>query len=86
VTSSGQVPGIWIKGGTDPNQITIEASELAAAEIERLFGSVVLIEPEIRAGTQPNDVYGSLPYEGQPKMPRRNGSWHRSRSAATSYQ
>jgi hypothetical protein len=42
-----QVPGVWIKGGTDPNRITIEASEAAAAEIERLFGSVLLIEPEI---------------------------------------
>ena len=44
-----EVPGVWIKGGTDPNRITIEASELAAAEIERRFGSVLLIEPEIVA-------------------------------------
>lgn len=42
-----QVPGVWIKGGTDPNRITIEASEIAAAEIERRFGSVLLIELEI---------------------------------------
>jgi hypothetical protein len=42
-----EVPGVWIKGGTDPNRITIDASELAAAEIERRFGSVLLIEPEI---------------------------------------
>jgi len=47
-----QVPGVWIKGGTDPNRITIEASELAAAEIERRFGSVLLIEPEIRSPEQ----------------------------------
>jgi hypothetical protein len=38
---------VWIRGGTDPNRITLEASELAAAEIERRFGSVLLIEPEI---------------------------------------
>lgn len=44
-----QVPGVWLKGGIDPNRITIEASETAAAEIERLFGSVLLIEPEIQA-------------------------------------
>jgi hypothetical protein len=42
-----EVPGVWIRGGTDPNRITIEASELAAAEIERRFGSVLPIEPEI---------------------------------------
>ena len=47
-----QVPGVWIRGGTDPNRITIEASELAAAEIERRFGSVLLIEPEIRSQDQ----------------------------------
>jgi hypothetical protein len=44
-----EVPGVWIRGGTDPNRITIEASEFAAAEIERRFGSVLLIEPELRA-------------------------------------
>jgi hypothetical protein len=42
-----EVPGVWIRGGSDPNRITIEASELAAAEIERRFGSVLLIEPEL---------------------------------------
>ena len=42
-----QVPGVWVKGGTDPNRITIDASELAADEIERRFGSVLLIEPEL---------------------------------------
>jgi hypothetical protein len=47
-----EVPGVWIKGGTDPNRITLEASELAAAEIERRFGSVLLIEPEIRSPEQ----------------------------------
>jgi hypothetical protein len=47
-----EVPGVWIRGGTDPNRITIEASELAAAEIERRFGSVLLIEPEIRSPEQ----------------------------------
>jgi hypothetical protein len=62
-----QVPGVWIKGGTDPNRIMIEASEVAAAKIERLFGSVLLIEPEIRPGTGPEDAYGSLPYTGPPK-------------------
>jgi len=62
-----QVPGVWIKGGIDPNRITIEASEVAAAEIERLFGSVLLIEPEIRAGTSRDNVCGSLPYAGPPK-------------------
>jgi len=44
-----EIPGVWILGGTDPNRIRIEASELAAAEIERRFGSVLLIEPELRA-------------------------------------
>jgi hypothetical protein len=44
-----EVLGVWIRGGTDPNRITIEASEFAAAEIERRFGSVLLIEPELRA-------------------------------------
>jgi hypothetical protein len=62
-----QVPGIWIKGGTDPDRITIEASEVAAAEIEHRFGSVLLIEPEIHAEPQPGEAYGSLPYEGPPK-------------------
>jgi hypothetical protein len=42
-----EVPGVWIKGGTDPNRITIEASEAAAGEIERRFGGVLLIEPEL---------------------------------------
>lgn len=42
-----EVLGVWLRGGTDPNRVTIEASELAAAEIERRFGSVLLIEPEI---------------------------------------
>jgi hypothetical protein len=42
-----EVPGVRIRGRTDPNRITIEASEFAAAEIERRFGSVLLIEPEI---------------------------------------
>jgi hypothetical protein len=44
-----EVPGVWIRGGTDPNCIIIEASELSAAEIERRFGSVLLIETEIAA-------------------------------------
>jgi len=57
-----QVPGVWIKGGTDPNHITIEASELAAAEIERRFGSVLLIEPEIRSQDQGlKDLLASAP-------------------------
>jgi hypothetical protein len=42
-----EIPGVWIRGGSDPNRIRIEASEFAAAEIERRFGSVLLIEPEI---------------------------------------
>jgi hypothetical protein len=42
-----EIPGVWIRGGSDPNRIRIEASELAAAEIARRFGSVLLIEPEI---------------------------------------
>ncbi|MBD2751117.1 hypothetical protein IC232_31280 [Microvirga sp. BT688] len=57
-----QVPGVWIKGGTDPNRITIEALEAAAAEIEHRFGSVLLIEPELisdeKAGTlEPSQSY-----------------------------
>lgn len=47
-----QVPGVWVKGGIDPNRITIDASELAADEIERRFGSVLLIEREIRSQDQ----------------------------------
>jgi len=42
-----EVPGVWIRGGSDPNRITIEASEFVAAEIEHRSGSVLLIEPEI---------------------------------------
>lgn len=38
---------MWIRGGSDPNRITIEASEFVAAEIEHRSGSVLLIEPEI---------------------------------------
>jgi hypothetical protein len=47
-----EVSGVWIRRGTDPNRITIEASELAATEIERRFGSVLLIEPEIVASAE----------------------------------
>jgi hypothetical protein len=47
-----QVSGVWVKGGTDPNRITIEASEFAAAEIERRFGSVLLIEPELTSDAE----------------------------------
>jgi hypothetical protein len=47
-----EVPGVWIRGGSDPNRITIEASELAAAEIERRFGSVLLIEPELTSDAE----------------------------------
>jgi plastocyanin domain-containing protein len=36
-----EVPGVSIRGGIDPNRITIEASEAAAGEIERRFGSVL---------------------------------------------
>jgi hypothetical protein len=35
---------------SNPHRITIEATEAAAAEIERRFGSVLLIEPELVAG------------------------------------
>jgi hypothetical protein len=47
-----QVPGVCIRSGTDPSRITIEATELAAAEIERRFGSFLLIKPEIRSPEQ----------------------------------
>jgi hypothetical protein len=47
-----QVSGVWIKGGTDPNRITIEASEAAAGELEHRFGSVLQIEPELTSGAE----------------------------------
>jgi len=42
-----EIPGVWILGRSDPNRIRIEASEIATAEIERRFGSMLMIEPEI---------------------------------------
>jgi hypothetical protein len=45
-----EVPGVRIVSGSNPHRITIEASEEAAAEIERRFGSLLLIEPEISEG------------------------------------
>jgi len=54
-----EVPGVWIRGGTDPNRITIEASELAAAEIERRFRSVLLIESEIVADAVGQDGHSA---------------------------
>ncbi|MBQ0819321.1 hypothetical protein KBI52_03625 [Microvirga sp. HBU67558] len=47
-----EVPGVWIMGGSDPNRVIIEATDLAAAEIERRFGSVLSIEPEIHSPEQ----------------------------------
>ncbi|WP_046867110.1 hypothetical protein [Microvirga massiliensis] len=46
-----EVPGVRIVSGSNPQLITVEASEEAAAEIERRFGNLLLIEPEIRAGS-----------------------------------
>jgi hypothetical protein len=47
-----EVPGVRIRGRTDPNRITIEASEAAAAEIGRRLGSVLLIEPELTSDAE----------------------------------
>ena len=37
-----EVPGVRVIGGRNPHCITIEASDLAAAELEHRFGSVLL--------------------------------------------
>ncbi len=42
-----EIPGVRLTVGHNPNCITIEASEAAAAEIERQCSSMLLIEPEI---------------------------------------
>ncbi|NBJ13817.1 hypothetical protein [Microvirga arsenatis] len=44
-----EVPGVRIRSSSNPHCITVEASEFAAAEIQRRFGSVLLVEPEISA-------------------------------------
>lgn len=50
-----EVPGVRTVSGSNPRRITIEASEEAAAEIERRFGNLLLIEPEIRAGSRSSE-------------------------------
>jgi hypothetical protein len=57
-----EVPGVWIKGGIDPNRITIEASEAAVGEIRRRFGSVLLIEPELISSAKASPLELSRSY------------------------
>jgi hypothetical protein len=47
-----EIPSVRIIGGINPHCITIEASEIAAAEIEHRFGGVLLIEPELTSDAE----------------------------------
>lgn len=43
-----QVPGVHVKGAGNPSRVVIDASPQAVSEIERRFGDMVIVEPEIR--------------------------------------
>lgn len=42
-----QVPGVRVKGSTNPRRIVVESSPQAAAEITRRFGERLIVEPVI---------------------------------------
>jgi hypothetical protein len=43
-----QVPGVHVKGASNPSCVVIEASPQAVSQIERRFGDKVIVESEIR--------------------------------------